>query len=210
MERIFECNQLLEDCIFKVGYSFNSENPYLGGSFVESNGLTTFTFDVEDHIGSWTALFIEDQLYININLISENTEITDYFNHNWLVDYLDENSINLDNGERNLVLNQRCDQDFDLCVSFFFEVCENSPNSGVSDFILNEYTFCILDTLELDEEVIVSFHETQEDAENDANTIDGEQIYNNTENDQSIFVKIIDEENLSDYIVEIILISTSC
>ncbi|WP_282041164.1 hypothetical protein [Winogradskyella flava] len=209
-ERIGDCYQILENCKLKVGYGFTNENPYLGGIFEESNGFTTFNFEDVNSIGSWTVFLIEDDLHININLVSENTEITDYFNYDWQVTYIDENSLKLSNEDRDLVLNQRCDQDFDLCSSFYFEVCENESNTAVSDFILNDYVFCILDTLELDEDSSISFHETQEDAESDENPIAGDQVYNNTENDQSIFVKIRDEENLSDYVVEIILISIGC
>ncbi|MBC2844509.1 hypothetical protein [Winogradskyella flava] len=209
-ERVSDCNQILENCILKVGYGFTNDNPYLGGIFEESNGFTTFNFEERNFIGSWTVFLIEDELHININLVSENSEITDYFNYDWKVTYIDENSLKLSNEDRDLVLNQRCDQDFDLCSSFYFEVCENETNTGVSDFILNDYVFCILDTLELDEDSVISFHETQEDAQNDENPVAGDQVYNNTENNQSIFVKIIDEENLSDYVVEIILISIGC
>lgn len=209
-EIIRECNGFLEDCLLKIGFSFEYENTYLGGIFEESNGFTSFDFEDESYIGSWTALLIEDELYININLVEADTEITEFFNHNWLVEYIDENSLKLANADRELILNKRCDLDFDLCTNFFYEVCENEIGIGVSDFILNDYKFCILDTLELNETSVISFHETFEDAENNLNAIASDQVYNNYENNQSIFVKIIDQDNMASYIVEIILVSVSC
>lgn len=210
IERVRDCNGFLEDCQFRVGYSFDYENIYLGGIFEESNGLTSFTFEDEDYIGSWTALMIEDQLHININLVDAEPEISAFFNYDWVVEYLDQNSLKLTNEDRELRLNQKCNQDLDECASFFFEVCENQLGSEVSDFILDDYVSCIIDVLEFNEESVITFHETLEDAENNLNPISGNQTYTNTENNQSIFVKIINEDDMSEYVVEIILVSVSC
>ncbi|TCK67382.1 hypothetical protein DFQ05_1156 [Winogradskyella wandonensis] len=210
IERVGECNAFLEDCKFRVGYSFDGENTYLGGIFEESSGLTTFTFEGEDYIGSWTALSIESELHININLVEANEDITEFFNYDWIVEYLDDNSIKLTNQDREIILHKKCDIDFDLCASLLYEVCENEPNSEISDFVLSDYEVCIIDILDINENSEISFHETLEDAENNLNAITADDIYNNTENNQSIFVKIVDEDNMSEYIVEIILVSVGC
>lgn len=211
-ELIHDFNGLLQNCSFKVGLSSNYDNSYLGTIFKESNGFTELNFfdETETVIGSWTALLIEQEPHININLINTTEEISDFFNYNWKVEYLDSNSLKLTNEDRELILNQRCDENLGICTNFHYEVCEDEVDSEVSSFIFDDYVFCILDTLELNENSVVSFHEIIEDAENTINSLPTDQAYNNTENNQSIFVKIIDEDNSSDYIIEIILISTSC
>lgn len=139
-ELIFECNQLIQNCVWKIGYSYNFDNPYLGGIFQESNGFTTLNIDGILLSGSWSPLIIENELHLNINLI-DDIEITEFFNYDWTVQYIDENSLLLVNGERELVLNQRCDPNFADCKNFIFEVCETELDSGTSEHILDDYTF---------------------------------------------------------------------
>lgn len=208
-EVVTECNTLLRSCVWKVGYSFNYDNTYLGGVFREDDGLTNFNIDSNLFNGSWSSFIIENELHININLINAD-ETGTFFNYDWKVEYLDENSLLLTNGDRELVLNQRCDVDFETCGNFIFEVCENEINSETSNFILDDYTPCILDILELETTSVVSYFLTPEDAHNETNPILSNELYNNTENNQSVYVKIIDVNNMDTYLVEIILASISC
>ncbi|MBQ0788033.1 MAG: hypothetical protein KBT69_11065 [Oceanihabitans sp.] len=184
-ELITECNTLLQNCVWKVGYSYNYDNTYLGGIFREDNGLTNFTIDSNLFNGSWPPFNIESELHININL--NNTDETGaFFNYDWKVEYLDENSLLLTNGDRELVLNQRCDTDYKACNNFVFEVCETQIGSEISEFILDDYSPCIFDTLELDETFDISHYETEEDALDMLNPIALAIAYTNLESDQSI------------------------
>lgn len=199
-EIVNDCNGFLsnegvaDDCKFRVGYSFNSENTFLGGIFEEDDGFTTFDFEEESYNGSWTGLMIENELHINISLIEASEEAETYFNHDWVVEILDANSLKLTFEEQELILNKKCNFDLGSCSSFHFEACENELDSEISDFNLLEYRACILEILEFEEDVLTTFHLAREDAENN----------------QSIFVKLIDEEVMSEYLVEIILVSISC
>lgn len=208
-ELVFECNQLIQNCVWKIGYSYNFENPYLGGFFQESNGFTTLNLEGILLSGSWSPIIIENELHLNINLI-DDTEITDFFNYDWIVEYIDENSLLLVNGDRELVLNQRCDPNFADCKNFVFEVCETELDSGISEHILDDYTFCIFDSLELDDTFEISYHETLEDVTDNLNAIPTEDVYVIEEETQSIYVRIYDEENDTIYTVEITLASISC
>ena len=112
--------------------------------------------------------------------------------------------------ERELVLNQRCDDDFTDCGNFIFEECETEIDSGISEFILDDYSTCIFETLELDDEFQIFYFETEEDATNLENPITSNEPFNNTENEQTIYVKIIDADNDMEYNILITLSSISC
>jgi hypothetical protein len=210
-ELIFECNGVIQNqnCVLKVGYSYNDNNPYLGSIFNPSNGLPNLNIDDTTYIGSWTALIIEQELHINISL-NDTTEVGDYFNFDWKVEYLDGNSLILTNEDRELVLNQRCDDDYKSCGNFVFEVCETTLDSGISDFILDDYSFCIFDTLELDETFEITYHETEDDALNNTNAIVSSDTYSNITDNQSIFVRLYDAENDKQYFILINLKSIGC
>ncbi len=208
-ELVFECNQLIQNCVWKIGYSYNFDNTYLGGIFQESNGFTTLNLDGVLLSGSWSPLIIENELHLNINLI-DDTEVTEFFNYDWTVQYIDENSLLLVNGDRELVLNQRCDPNFADCKNFVFEVCETELDSGISEHILEDYTFCIFDSLELDDSFEITYHETLEDLTDNINAIPSEEVYMIDEETQSIYVRIYDEENDTVYTVEITLATISC
>lgn len=202
-------NEFAGDCFFRVGYSFNSENPYLGAYFEESDGFTTFNFQEESYVGSWTALIIEDELHINISLIEASEDIEEQFNHDWVAEFIDSNTLKLTFEDQELIINKKCSQDFGVCASFNFEECENDLGSEISDFLFRDYKGCIIDVLEFEPDVLVSYHLTPEDAINNENPINGNEVFNNTENNQSIFVKLKDDD-MEAYIVEIILISITC
>lgn len=208
-ELLLECTTVIQNCVSKVGYSYNYENTYLGGIFQESNGFTTLLVDDNLYSGSWSPLFIENELHINISL-NNDSEVAEFFNFDWKVEFLDENSLLLTNEEREIVLNQRCDDDFTECGNFIFEECETEIDSGISEFILDDYSACIFDTLELDDEFQILYFETEEDATNLENPIISSEPYNNIEAEQTIYVKIIDAENDMEYTILITLSSIAC
>ena len=212
IEIVGECETLIRDCVWKVGYSFLDDNNYLGSILQESDGFLTLNTLSDITIGSWTPFVIENELHININVI-DTTAIGNYFNFDWKVQYIDENSLRLKYMDRELILNQRCDPDFTDCRNFNFEVCETELESGIAEFILDDYTFCIYDTLEFDNEdetYEISYYETEEDALEIANPLISEETYINTETNQTIYVRINDIENDLQYYVRITLSAISC
>nr|WP_321222083.1 hypothetical protein [uncultured Psychroserpens sp.] len=214
-EELIECNIFIQNCPLKIGYSYNYDNTYLGGYFYEDNGFTSLNVDNEVLFGSWSPLIIENELHFNINLV-DDTQIGEFFNFDWKVTYLDENTMLLTNNDRELILNKRCDSNFTDCGNFIYEECELLESEGVSEFILDNYTECIFDTLELDETFPISFYETDEDAQQETNPILSNEIYLNTQENQVIYVRIneildIDEDDEPEsYFVTITLSSVSC
>ncbi|MAL23142.1 MAG: hypothetical protein CMP05_11610 [Xanthomarina sp.] len=208
-ELILECSTLIQNCVLKVGYSYNYDNTYLGGIFIEEDGATNFTMDGILFNGSWTVFIIEHELHININLINAD-ETGDFFNYDWKVEYIDGNSLLLTNENRELVLNQRCDANFEECSNFIFEECETQVDSGISEFILDDYTYCIFDTLELEDTFEISYYLTEDDAVNMINALASDIAFINTEDNQSIYVRIDDLENNIQYYAIITLASISC
>lgn len=212
IERVGECEGLLRTCIWKIGYSFEDDNPYLGYFMQESDGFLVVNTPNDISVGSWTPFIIENELHININLINE-TVYDAYFNLDWKVEYIDANSLKLKHLDRELILNQRCDPSFTTCGDFNFEVCETEIESGIGEFILEDYAFCILDTLEFDtddENYNISYYQTEEDALEMVNPIISEESYTNTEAHQPIYIRINDTENNLQYYVVITLSAINC
>lgn len=209
-ELIFECEQLIQHCIWKIGYSFENNNDFLGYYFNEFNGATVLNISDSLYIGSWTPFTIETELHLNINLL-DDTEVGSYFNKDWKVKYLDSNSLRLTYEDDVLILNQRCDDDYLECTNFNFEVCDPENENGISQFTLEDYTYCILDTIEIESNAEVSFHLSIEDAEAAENLIPTDTPFTSTVNHQIIYVRIINPENDSIHYAEIMLsVITEC
>ncbi|MBF8148489.1 hypothetical protein ITJ86_01185 [Winogradskyella sp. F6397] len=213
IEMVRESGDLMKACIFKLGFSFVDDNPYLGSFMQESDGfLVLSTTDDVVVVGSWTPFVIENELHININII-DDTAIGDHFNFDWKVKYLDANSLQLRHQDQEIILNQRCDANFTDCGNFNFEACETELESGIAEFILDDYTYCIFDTLEFDndnENYEISYHETEEDAISIVNPIVPEETYTITEANQTLYLRINDIENNLQYYVPISLSAISC
>ncbi|WP_111682110.1 hypothetical protein [Winogradskyella tangerina] len=212
IEMVGECEGLIRECLWKVGYSFEYDNPYLGNILQESDGFLTFNYGDDILPGSWTPFVIESELHININLI-DTTAVGQFFNFDWKAEYIDQNSLRLFYEDKELILNQRCDLDFNICKDFKFESCETELDSGVAEFLLGEYSFCIFDTLDYDQEqdnLTITYYESEEDALLMTNPILPDEPYLTNEEIQIIYVRINDLESGEHFIVEIELIAESC
>ena len=209
-EAIGQCQQLIKNCIWKVGYLEGTENTYLGGVFQEDNGATTFSFDNNVYFGSWNVLFIENQLHININL-NDESQIGSDMNFDWEVQYLDEDSILLTNEDKSMLLHQYCDTDYALCNNLKFEACELENSPGIAELILDDYTYCIQTILQIEaEDTSVTYFETYDDANSEVNPISSDQLYYNITPIQLIFVRIENIEDGTFYIIDIEITITSC
>ena len=194
-EIIRECDALLNDgqeCIWKVGYSFNDTNDFLGAEF-DGDGITYFEYGDDSDEGSWNSLFIEDQLFININLLDDTSIYGQRFNKNWRVEFWSPETMTLttDNGEE-LIINRYCTpDDTDECFNLDFVACENNLTPGIADIILDDYTACIFEIMRLDETIdTIAYYENENDALTSSNAIDPNVIYNNTSLDQDFYVSI--------------------
>jgi hypothetical protein len=216
---IGECEGLIKQCIWKVGYSQTSTNNYLGASFLEENGATFFAYDTISAFGSWSGLVIENELYLNIALNSTQ-EVEDQFNRNWKVEYLENSSIRLfdeDNEAEDtedideVILRQYCDTPTDECFDFNFTSCEDPATPGFAEIILEDYSNCIYQILREDEELTdLTFYSSTEDAENDLNPIASDVPFVNTETTENYVVKVFNAEDETFYLIEISVTVESC
>jgi len=180
------CNERLPNCIWEVSYPNPGINVYENAYFeVNENGSVTFHHEDEIYIGTWITLIIEDEVHLNINL-DNNSAVAADWNFDWLISLTQEGDFQLDNGNITFLLEQNCD---DACTNLIFEECEITVDSGIAEFNLDNYVDCIITFSNSDPTIVsLSFHATQNDAESDVNAISG--IFNNTENPQSLFVRI--------------------
>ncbi len=183
------CNGTLpsEECIWKV-----VENGQYTGSYFSMNddGSVTFNDNNNTYLGTWVVLIINDEVHLNINL-EGNSNVAQDWNFDWIITLTDEGNFELNNGENMFILEKDCEEACNLS----FEECETEVDSGIAQFELNTYTECILSTTEVTDPstVTVTFHNTQADAEANANAISG--VFTNIENPHTIFVRI--EDNMS-------------
>jgi len=192
-ETVGYCNGVLEDCVWNVAYLEGEENEYEGAYFeISPMGNIWFHYNEEVILGTWISLFIEDELHLNINLLDE-TEIGEDWNFDWKVTYLAPDEMELFNGESYFKLVKEC---FSPCKQLVFEECEIDLDSGIAVFNLESYIDCFLPyTLVVDpNDYTFTFYETYEDALNDINSINSTS-YNNIQNPQEIYVRIIETES---------------
>lgn len=207
---IGDCQNVLESCVWKIGYAQETENNFLGGVYQDNTGVTSFEFNNEIYTGTWTALIIEYELYLNINLIDSQV-INDYFNLNWKVQYLDQDSIQLTNNDEIIILNKYCNANYNECNNFNFAACELQDTPEIAEFIFDDYTFCINTILQTEPtNTNISYFENYEDANNNENIIVSNEIYLNTTNNQIIYVRVEDIEEETNYIIEITIIAETC
>lgn len=214
-EAIGNCQELIRNCIWKVIYLEDSENTYVGGIFQENDGATTFNFDGNILFGSWSPLFIEDELHLNIHLNSTN-EVADFWNNDWLVTYLGSSAMRLSTENHSVLLTQICDNN-DSCTNtgLNYNECELTNNSGHAEFIFDNYKTCILTLFLVEgitdaENLNVTFHETYDDSETNSNAILSSQAYINLEQDQVIWVRIENLDSLEYIIIPITINAISC
>ncbi|WP_397363692.1 hypothetical protein [Olleya sp. R77988] len=210
VDQIEDCIQLIRNCVWKVGYTDGANNSYLGGIFNEEDGATVFIYNNQLYFGSWTVLFIENELHINIS-INDNNDVGAYFNFDWKVEYLDEDSLQLINEDKTFIIHQYCDNDHALCNDFVFTECELANTPGVAEFTLNDYNFCIINILQVDNSNIsLLYFETNEDAENNINPILSDQIYLNTSQIQVIYIRVENSIDQTYTIIPIIIEAEAC
>jgi hypothetical protein len=192
-ETIDYCNTVLEDCVWNVAHLEGEENVYEGAYFeISPMGNIWFHYNEEVILGTWISLFIENELHLNINLLDE-TEIGEDWNFDWKVTYLTSDEMELFNGESYFKLVKEC---FSPCKQLVFEECEIEANSGIATFSLESYIDCFLPyTLVVNpNDYTFTFYETYEDALNETNPINSTS-YNNIQNPQEIYVRIIETES---------------
>lgn len=160
---------------------------------------------------AWTRLYIEDNCYINMELEDPESEAAVDWSHNWRAKCLDGNTIKISNDTSSFLLVKTCDVENE-CNYVEFEACEKEIGSEVSDFVLEEYTPCILEqnTIEFPDEYEVNFYRTLDDYTNNTNVLDSSVPYTNESNPEIVFCKILNRLNNTEQLSRIVLNSAPC
>ena len=186
------CNGSLVMCYWSVSELPGFPNDFEGDEFsINEEGFLQFHVDQEIYFGTWFSFFIGNELHLNITFVGEGS-IADFWNHDWNVITLTDTLIEIETGDQRIRIEQSCAID---CALNVFEVCENVNNPGFASFPLQDYAICVAVHEFHDgvDPVIISFFETEIDAQQNINEISASN-YNNAINPQTIFVRIADLE----------------
>ncbi len=211
-EIVAACNDIFaagEVCYWKVGYTFEGSNNFLGAE-LDGRGVTRLEYEDLNTTGTWNALFIEDVLFVNLNFLNAG-DAGDYLNKNWKVIEYNQELFVLENENDELILNRYCTSDSDDCFNLTFDECELDATSGVAEFVLGDYTSCILEILRYDEDDYqVSYYLSSADSQNQLNPIDDQSVYNNTRPEENIFVNVLNLETNEIERLSIALVASDC
>lgn len=131
---IFSSNGETYNCIWTVPFSENNFNNYAGSYFkVEEETINFSHLDLQS-IGVWSFLYINDELFLNINLEGVS-ETTVYWNKNFKVDYLSDDKIILKDQDNNLItLERKCRSQID------YEIGDEGPTGGIIAYKKNTFS----------------------------------------------------------------------
>lgn len=95
-------------CAWIVPYTQHGDNQYAGGVFETNNdGTLRFTYNHQRYLGTWTLLYVNDQLHININL-EGTSNVAAYWNIDRNVG-ISNDFLVIFNEPKNIVLSQVCE-----------------------------------------------------------------------------------------------------
>ncbi|MEM6722073.1 MAG: hypothetical protein AAF611_22280 [Bacteroidota bacterium] len=212
-EIIGQCNVFFQECVWIVSHDDEMEDLYENAVFdVAGDGTFEFYNNGELHEGTWIFYFIEDELHVNITF-EEAGDVADDWNFDWKVTSFSSEMMQFVNDEFSFTLTNECEEE-NYCTLLSFSECEDMAGSGISEFIFENYIPCILqieDLEALNEENndSIAFYETEDDALNEINPL-SQTSYQNTSQEQTIYVRIY--YGLIDQIIviPITIISTTC
>lgn len=168
------CNEILvkEKCVWRI-LDDNSEDTDFTNSFfeIDESGIANLVHEGEEHTGTWILFYIEDELHLNI-FIEEESEVSESWNFDWLVNLEQDDHMILTNDNITFELLEKCNSDTE-CNHISFESCRTEDDVAI--FELDDYEECIFSYLDYSESEVdlsqITFYESQEDAENNSNPI---------------------------------------
>lgn len=132
------CNDLFsgndaKKCVWKVPYTIDKQNKYYGGVFeVNIDNTITFRFQDTNYNGVWNFLFVNDELYININL-EGNSEVARNWNFNRKV-VIAFDKIIIESSSNKIFLKKYCES------SVVFQIGDEGPAGGIVFFDKGSYS----------------------------------------------------------------------
>jgi len=113
----------ITQCFWKVMYTENEDNQYVSGTFfVAPDGSLTFNYNQINYTGTWTFLFVNDELHLNINL-EGNSSVAQDWNIDRRIELIADRMV-IHNTPKNRVIKQ-------ICEAGTFIVGETGPGNGV-------------------------------------------------------------------------------
>lgn len=122
-----------EYCVWKVPYSESDfDNTFAGGYFIAGEtGNLIFNHQNNSYSGTWTHLFIDSELYMNIFIVGNNN-VSQYWNKNFKV--LSNDSSKVLNAGFNIKLNNYCP------LSGTYTAGQPGPFNGLIAFAKDTYS----------------------------------------------------------------------
>jgi len=115
---------LQSKCVWKVPYNIETNNKYATGIFnTNHDGTLNFKFNEQTYDGTWTFLFVNEELHININLEGDSEVALD-----WNIDRkveLNGNKILIIDTPKNTVLEQYCES------TITYQIGDTGPADGI-------------------------------------------------------------------------------
>ena len=183
-----KCDNTLKDCIWKISPLIGYPNSYEGNYYyLNQNGTVQFHVDNKVYFGTWITLYIGTELFLNIDL-NDNAGIEADWDHNWLINYLSDTEMQLDNGSTIVRILKDCTIPCDLTT---YQECENPVGSGISQFNLQSRIHCtgVPPNHDITSALVYTYYETEIDAMNGINPV-SPLDYTNIENPQLLYVRI--------------------
>ncbi|MCH2196165.1 hypothetical protein [Kordia sp.] len=206
-----QCSQLLQECVWIVSHDDEDEDMYGNAVFdVADDGTFQFYNNGELHVGTWIVYFIEDELHTNITF-EEQGMTADDWNFDWKTEILSDEMMRFTNQDVSFTLTKECEEE-NYCAQLIFSECEGIDGSEISEFIFENYIPCILQIEDLEaltDEDSIAFYETQLDADAETNPL-SQTSYQNTSQEQTIYVRVNYGVANEFFIIPITIISTTC
>lgn len=134
---IAHCNGLIRNqitCVWKMDYLLNQNNEFAESVFkANGDGSISFHHRNTDYLGTWIFLFINENLYLNINLAG-TSDVAQQWNHNYLVTTLNGNFMQINFGSFQRVFKKGCS------TTLAYDIGEAGPLGGIVAYDKGEYT----------------------------------------------------------------------
>lgn len=210
-EMIGECSNLLQECVWIVNHNDETEDAYENAVFdVANDGTFVFYNNGEMYEGTWIVYFIEDELHTNITF-DEVGVTADDWNFDWKTVIVSEDEMIFTNAAITFTLRKECDEE-NYCTTLTFSECEQEEDSGITEFVFQNYIDCILQIEDLEALAIddsITFYETILDAETEINPLPQDSFYNTVE-EQTIYVRVNYDITETFYIIPITIKAIHC
>lgn len=133
---ILHCNGLIKSqtCVWEMKYQDNQDNEFAESIFkANGDGSISFHHRNTDYLGTWIFLFINDSLFLNINL-EGTSDVAQQWNHNYEVTVLNQNLFQIRSGTIERTFTKACSN------SVIYHIGDIGPAGGIIAHDKGQYT----------------------------------------------------------------------